>query len=116
MNNLITCPLSFICSLHRQHALQPEPGIHVFHDTSSREQVSFQVLTDLYSNSDVFVTEHDTSCGGDLETRHLLELFRVSGVPCVFFVFPTKKGLSVNKYFGSVDADTLVSLYERVKH
>jgi hypothetical protein len=75
MNNSITCPLSFICSLHRQHALQHEPGIHVFHDTESNEQVSFQVLSDLYSNNAVFVTEHDISCGGDLETRQLLELF-----------------------------------------
>jgi hypothetical protein len=53
----------------------------------------FDHLQDLYT-SNVFVTEHDTHSGGDLETRDLAELFEVNNK--VLHYFPS---LESRKHF-----------------
>jgi hypothetical protein len=124
MNNLVTTPFSVIIealeSKATNHVL--EPGIHIFHDTSieEEEQFPFYHLQDLYTSS-VFVTEHDTHCGGDLETRELAELFKVNNNnTCVqvFFVLERKikRVLLVLKWdSGNFDAFELLKVYERLR-
>jgi hypothetical protein len=118
MNNLVTVPFSVIIdalpSTDTKHVVQP--GIHVFHDTSSEAQFPFDHLQDLYA-SNVFVTEHDTHRGGDLETRDLAELFEVNTncLVSVFFVLERKQSvLLVLKYSGTFDAFDLLKVYERL--
>jgi hypothetical protein len=118
MNNLVTAPFFVIIdalqSKDTKHVVQP--GIHVFHDTSLEAQFPFDHLQDLYT-SNVFVTEHDTHSGGDLETRDLAELFEVNNncLVSVFFVLERKKPvLLVLKYSGTFDAFELLKVYERL--
>ena len=113
MNNLVTSvssPLTFIACLQSDCASRFEEGVHIFYDFDDDECLDDRLVTSLYEASSVYLTEHDTTAGGDRDTQEALRIFSVTSTPSLYFLYRGR----IYKYYGICEVEAILRNYRRL--